>query len=414
MNTPGAYKIPIKQAVAGFLSFILGYFLLPSGLSAQDTINADYFFRNVLRAETPENIFIENNAKFPIIEKYDFRTETDEMDFDRQEYLFRVSPSTGKKRKAQKDIYNHLISQPDFGEQEAQCALKLEAHFDWLDLFYYHQKLVLINDLEMIRRDRKGILENQIQSLQYKPQDVIENEIESSDLMLEKFELNNELDYLYRKHNFIDPIFSFEDFIAIEQLPDALNVETLENTANRREDAYDLALIEKEIQLEEAESRRLFDFVQLRYRGPHSDLLEERFSVGAAFNITNSGNRKLKIEELKLEGKRLEAEMDKDQSSLSEELANEKILLQKDLLFYEYYSEVAQKESDYLNALADQLLLRADFNPLDILDIKERQIEHDLEKLKLAKDLYEQYLEFIYKSEKICSESSMNFLQSSR
>jgi len=172
-----------------------------------------------------------------------------------------------------------------------------------------------------------------------------------------------------------------------------------------------LVLFEKEVNLEQAKKGQILDFVQINYRGPHTDAVKERFSIGAAFNLNNSGSRKLKIEELNLQKQRLAAEMLQDQSILADGLASIQLNIQKDIAFYNYFTEVVGKERKYLNDLVDQLLNKSDFNPLHILNIKERQLQNETEKLKLTRDLFEQYLEFLYKSERICSELAQNFLQ---
>lgn len=393
-------------------SFFVALFSLCFSLSvsARDTLRGDDFFNQVLKNTLPDYFTIADDVNFPLIEKYEIRTETDEMEFERQEYGFRVSPSTRQKRKAQKDIYNHLINKPDFEREEIKCANKIEANIDWLYLYYYHRKLALITDLEVIYRDRQVVLQQELGSLQYQYKNIIEHEIDRNDLALDKFDVENELDYLYRKYDLLQPVISFEGFIAVAQLPDGLNGSSA-NTINKAEDFYDLAQIEKEISLEKAEKRQVLDFVQFNYRGPHEKFLNERFSIGAAFNLNNSGSRKLKIGELKLQKQRLGVEMQQDQFVLEEELARMELNIQKGIAYYNYFTEVTEKEREYLKALVDQLLSHSNFDPLHVLDVKERQLQNELEKLKLERELYEQYLEYIYQSESVCEESRLNFLQ---
>jgi len=400
---------------AGRISFSLGLLFLGFSLSvsAQDTLRADDFFQKVLRNALSDNYTIANEVKFPLIEKYEIRTETDEMEFARQEYGFRISPSTRQKRNAQTDIYNHLVNKPDFEGEEIECTSKIEANIDWLYLFYYHRKLALMKDLEAIYRDRQVILEQELGSLQYQHKNIIEHEIDRNDLALEKFDAQNELDYLYRKYDLMQPVISFEGFIPVVQLPDGLNIGSRANTISEAKNTYDLTQIEKEIGLEKAEKRQVLDFVQFNYRGPHADTFKERFSIGAAFNLNNSGSRKLKIEELKLQKQRLEVEMQQDQSVLAEELADTELDIQKGIAYYNYFTEVTRKEQEYLKALVDQLLSHSNFDPLHVLDIKERQLQNELEKLKLERELYEQYLEVLYQSERVCTEPALNFLQNS-
>jgi hypothetical protein len=393
------------------LKYSLSLILLPLPvlISAQDTINADLFFK----LASVKSYYPEVNAKdikFPLIESYEFRTETDEFNFERQEYLFRVSPSTKKKREAQKDIYSHLVNRPDFRAEENRCDLLIEMHLDWLDLHYNHKKLAIAEDLEVIYIDRKKILEQKIQTLEYNTNHVIDYEVESNKLALEKFDLRNDLDHLNRKYGLTDPVFSFHGFISVSDLRIFQDGDSLYYTPDAHEDVYDLEMIEKELNLEEAEIRQYFDFAQLRYQGPHADPFRERLSITAAFKLPNAGNQKLKIEELILEKKRLQAKMHLDRETLENELRARKLDLERDIAYFNFYVEIMNKEAAYLDDLGEQLKLRSDLNPMDFLEIQERKLKNDLEMLKLSNDIIERYLKLYYESGAMCAAPDRNWL----
>ena len=68
------------------------------------------------------------------------------------------------------------------------------------------------------------------------------------------------------------------------------------------------------------------------------------------------------------------------------------------------------KEGDYLEGLASQIQRRADFDPMDVLDIRERQLKNAWESNALSMELYEQYLEMVYLAGRVCSESNRFWL----
>ncbi len=401
-----------KYSPLYIISCVASLFLLCfPHLIAQDTIRAEHFFSRALGDSTVESITNKSKVKFPIIEEYNLRSETSDFDFGKQEYSFRIYPNNRYKRRAQKDIYKHLNSMPDFEAEEKQCEQKLEANADWLNLFFWNNKLSLIEELEIIYSDKELILENKLRSLQASSKDIIEYNKDKNDLALLKFENQNELEYLYNKYGFESTLFSFDDFIRVSQIPEAINKEeSFWSGSNVKENEFDLALIEKELALEKAENNQFFDFAQLRYQGPHSDIIQERLSIGVGVKLSTSGSSKLKMEELKLDKLRLEAKVINEGAALEKKLSDLNLELKKELSYYNFYSQLIDEEAAYQDILSENLLLHSDFNPLDILKIKERKIKNQIEKIQLARDIYELYLEFSYKSGKICIDSQKNVL----
>ena len=94
--------------------------LLPAFSHAQPTIDADYFFSNAIDQIDLYVSFDTYRTYVPWIEKYELRTETRDLALNNQEYTFRVSPSTFKIRKAQKDLLRLRNNAPDFQYQENQ------------------------------------------------------------------------------------------------------------------------------------------------------------------------------------------------------------------------------------------------------------------------------------------------------
>ena len=391
--------------------FMLLLLLSPKELHAQDTLTAQLFFSRALGTVSSTTPMPKSVVKFPLIEEYDLRTETRDFDLEKQEYTFRVHPTSTRMRRAQADMLQHLNSRPDFAAQKDYCERKLDANRDWLDLYYWQTNQALLTELAVIYQDRQTLFTSEINTLQVSSKDLIDQRIQTSNLALAKFESDNEVSYLLDKYDFNPTGFSFNNFLPVDQIALRLNGVPVANVKPPPKTVYDLAMIEKELALEEAEKGQLFDFAQIRYRGPHADDWQERFSIGAAMSLSNSGNRKLKMEELKLERHRLENEVIQEAQGIVAEVSDIELKLQKQVAYYEFYAQTIFEEAAYLDQLAENLLRSATLNPLRILDIKERQIRNQMEQLQLARDIYERYLDWEFEAGNVCTETSLNLLE---
>ena len=118
----------------------------------------------------------------------------------------------------------------------------------------------------------------------------------------------------------------------------------------------------------------------------------ERFSVGLAFQLPNSGGKKLKIRELELEGlairKEISATTAGDKADYEKRVAAWKI----DFEHFNFMAETYQQERREMLRIGDQLKKTQGFNPLPLLDIEERSLKNDLRLLVIKADLYQDYL----------------------
>jgi len=160
-------------------------------------------------------------------------------------------------------------------------------------------------------------------------------------------------------------------------------------------------IVEREEALEQAEQKKLLDFVQVEYRGPHEDLLKERVSLTAAFRLPFSSGRKLKMEEIAIEKEMLQRERlaEKQLNQYKERDTRKKLeLLVQELIFSK---KLYKAQSEKMLAIAQKSsALRGD-NPLFTLYQKEAQIEKKLEVLKLEMSIYAEYLDYLKLTEQL-------------
>ncbi len=395
------------------MRLIIIIIFLPIYAWSQGTIDADDFFRNGLSNYKQTEKQKVENVNFPWINRYEFRTETRDFDFEKQEYTFRLSPSTPSIRNAQKLYYEEMSNAPDFEGDEIYCNQLHNVHTDWLELFIISEHQRLLDDLRTIIEDKQSIYEKMIASYEIDAEEILNLKIEKSDLKINQNILILKQEYLLNKYGITEKNINFGDFVKIETISTLLpSVSDLGKNHNivDNETAYKTLLINKELELETAEKKQLIDFFQVKYNGPHEDPFQERISVGLGFQFFNSGSTKLKMQELKIEQEELRTK--------SERWAKEKLTrltgmlgkLERDIKAYVGYQEIMLEERRELEQLRDNISQSTGTSPLLLLEIEERHISMKMEALSMKEELLEDYLEYLQESEKMCQAIPFNFL----
>ena len=151
------------------MRLIIFCLFIPSICLSQQNINAEQFFKlglsSLEQVEKPSG----GKVNFPWIDQYEFRTETQDFDMNEQEYMIRVSPSTGKIRKAQKALYDELRNAPDVEGQEIYCDLVLSLHIDWLSLYILYEHKKIMDELVLILQDKQAIYEKMAGTYEFDP-----------------------------------------------------------------------------------------------------------------------------------------------------------------------------------------------------------------------------------------------------
>ena len=390
------------------------YILIPYLCFSQPTINAEQFFSQGLTSFEQATTSANENVKFPWIEQYELRTETSDFEFDRQEYTFRVAPSTRKIRNAQQALYNTMKNAPDADGQEIFCDLVLDLHSDWLTLFILNENKKVMDQLAIILADKQTVYEKMVGTLEFDPQKLLRLEIEKSEMEIELNEINQEQKYILDKYNIPNQEIEFGNFATVETI-----TKYLANTSllNQNESAFiDLAtahkqqLLTKEIELESAEKQRILDFAQLKYNGPHSDLVRERISMGLGFQLSTSGNTKLKIQELKIEQEELNRESIRNIQENKENINTIANKLQSDIQIYYHFQKTIEDERIQLQKLSSKIAQKEGLSPLFLLDIEERYLSMQIKSLNIKEDLLNEFLKYLHQSNKMCQTDFVNYL----
>lgn len=391
------------------------YLLLPSICFSQSSIDAEQFFdlgrSQFEQTEKPEL----EPLYFPWINQYELRTESRDFDLASQEYTFRLSPSTGKIRKAQKAYYEQMKNAPDFEGQENYCDLLLSLHVDWLALFILQEQKNVKDELVAILDDQQTIYERMVGTLEFDPQKLIKLQTDRSDSKIGINKLVLKQAALLNKYNLQNQDIDFVGFATIESISKNLERATLysinpvELMDLKTEHKKQLLL--KEIELESAEKKQLIDFAQIKYTGPHSDALQERLSVGLGFQISNAGSDKLKMQKLQLEKEELNRKSEWDVQEKKEKLNMLEYGLRQDIQAYFDFQDIREEERGQLQNLGEKIAQKEGVSPLFLLEIAERNLSMKDKSLNKKEDLFKSYLKYLQQSGDMCQSDFINYLK---
>ena len=354
----------------------------------------DDFFQNRLSELGPTNgtAISDGASDFspPWIEQLTFRTKTDEFDLGRQEYVFRVSPTTPGIRNAQMRSEGLLRRRVAFETNELR--------FDFVDLVYeellerydYGIQLELQRELLLVLRDQERVRRRM----------TLAGEDPENWMRLRRNLINVETEILELESRQNDlrgngAALDWSDFLSLESL--LAYVQQNRPGTDYIAAKYDLEreLVDSEMELETAERRRIFDFLEAEYGGPSADPFRERVSFTASFEINRSGNRQLKLQELAVERDLLErerrVELQLDAYDRAREV--EKIERLVELL------DTSKTRTDAQALLTDRIVAldagREGTSPLLALYQREQRIKSALRHQEMEMDIYRAYLDYL-------------------
>jgi len=379
---------------------------------AQATLSISDYIQN--RVETldnlPESSYTNQQFSAGWIDGMDIRTETDEFDFDRQRYLFRFSPNTPKIRQAQTNL--HQLYQKKAGLKNSLLRKDfIEIAYEEVLVFYEaFRKLSIKEELLTVLQDQEKVWEKLSQVSKEIPKDWLEIQEDIAQLEIDIYKETN----ILKSWQAQGETLNWENLIPAENILNQLRNDA-KNHFHLQARAYDVEnlIVEREEELEKAEQKKLLDFLQVEYRGPHEDLLKERVSLTAAFRLPFSSGRKLKMEEIAIEKEMLQRERlaEKQLNQYEERDIRKKLeLLVQELIFSK---KLYAAQSKKMLAIAQKSsALRGD-NPLFTLYQKEAQIEKTLEVLKLEMAIYGEYLDYLKLTEQLFADSAYDLLSNS-
>jgi len=379
-----------------------------------DHINSSKFLSQTFVIAEQSPVIENQSIRFPWIEQYDIRTETRDLDFEKQEYTLRLDPSSRKKRNAYKALYQMYTTNPDLRAADFQNEDIYNAYRNWITLYFIEKRNLISEELRILYADKALLSDRKLNASEISFKELIDIELSNTDLEIKSFDDALLTDFFLAKYAMENKLLDFTDMISIEEV--LLTVESMvaaESGSELEKYNYDQEIINREIAIEKAEGKHYFDFLQFKYQGPHDDLLAERFSIGMGAEIPNTGSRKLKIEELKLKQLELERDYENDKQEVNIAMSETKAEIILEIKSFMFKKEVRIQQAKRLEVIGQKVQTQEGYDPEILLDIKEKKLKSSLNLLDLEESIYEDYIKLLAESLQLFKQPFQNHLISS-
>ncbi len=257
--------------------------------------------------------FLKNTPhELPLINRWEFRTQTHDLDLTEQRISFRVRPNSRKERHNQRQLHFSTIQYHQEVTRKVLLKGVQQRYNTCLTLLFAKRRKQLMMDLEIVY-GKLSILYEQNGDFD----EMMDAEEAQEAIALELFDYEQIIGRSIRKTKyFLNNKTPFEiivtDFITISDVKERITtinpnefitnpiLSSLENEIN---------LVEKELAVETAKQKKWLNFAQFRYGGSNSFTpFRETFSIAFAFYLPTKGNNILKKNKLELD--RIAAEND--------------------------------------------------------------------------------------------------------
>ncbi|MFK7923556.1 MAG: hypothetical protein AB8H47_16450 [Bacteroidia bacterium] len=272
-------------------------------LSIQDSVAAQQLIQDNLRFLTVEK------QNLALINELEFRTETDELDLSRQEYMMRLGLTNRKSRRAQDAITQNHIQYYQLQSQavaETELINRYELILAWQkaqskSAYLAASKPLLVDQKTVYQRLLEGSLDLDIKDLLKVESELQALEREQLQLRLTQESIARQL--LGSNQSSNDPSLDSANWISLSTMSFVLDkVKSLpnENLAIAIQQS-ELDYEQLNLALEKAESSQVLDFVQLKYSGREAQTIQQEFSLGIGISIPTKASSRQKLNEAQLD-----------------------------------------------------------------------------------------------------------------
>ena len=360
--------------------------------------------------------FLNENAKgMPLIDNYEFRTETDEMELARQRYQIRFQFNSSEERKAynqillaNKDKYNWLQSKYQLDKVEERYKNIIDLYFNQRELEIKIQELDLLNDKKVVlerllNNDNPGAVG-----------DWISNENELLELRSDSLELELRRKQIAQKIFLSDrtaPELDGSDWIGVEDMQRVVD-DVLDDESAHPDDGLVVAeenMANAEYQLEIAQGNKWLEFAQIEYQSDPDINFQREVSLGTSIIIPHKNNNRTRKNETALELLEKSYETYQEREERKNDLLQEEALFRDQIIQFEDFRslrEGQQMESMYDSYESQQLV-----SPLVLIDIRKLILSQMDKQLNLEKDIYNTYINILTLKAAFLANPEKNYLK---
>lgn len=393
-----------------------------SHLVCQDSLTVDQFLQNYNHEASVEYMqrkithLNDLSYRLPLIEKVEFRTETNNFDLQQQEYLIRVTPNSIKNRKTQGQ-YHETVQHMAQMELEYTKSKELRERYELMVELYYskaflashRQHQVLHNDKVTLLRRSSSLPGFDILELINAEDRAQENLHSILDLENKIFTLEKTIKKMHQTN--LSVSFSGFRFVTMEGIKDLMVA--VSSNAILSHTALDLLSAETyktmlEYEWETAKSKFSLGYVQAQYGYSPGDPFRKNFSIGLGFDIPLKSTGRLDLNEIQV--KILESEneyfqmrnqIEENIFTLEQKLNN--LISRHDLVT----SHLKDSQAEF--ALQEYSKI-AEASPRALLQLRENTLKKQLLLQELEREIYMTFVEFLDLTGTISQQPETNLL----
>lgn len=372
----------------------------------------------VVNLKNRELDFLQNtNFELPLVDELEFRTETDEFVWRRQEYLLRMS-FNGYQKHLKQDLFHHsLIASEESEKQFLLHQQLLRKYIQLVNYVFQKRELAHLEKEKLVLKDQIYVMRKLgASSTELDLDDLVDAENDLFDLESDELELNGDLSTL-RKAFSVDlktnaPIeIDTTNFIEISILQSTLPSIFTNNDKHPKiiQQQRNIDQVISEYALEEAENKQIIDFVQLKYTGARKSMnFGEEWSIGAGLRIPTKGTNRLKLNELELERIEEENQLQLYQIQLAERI--QKAQNKLNILFDQHDLIQSQLKNSQASYVLEKLNTTTPKNTLVLLQIQEGVLKRQKRLLGIEYNIFRSYLDLLDLTGKVSEIPLRNYL----
>jgi len=393
--------------------------VLPSFAKAQVSMEdflVDALNEPAIRTTIQQNTFLNTKAfRMAPIKQLQFRTESNQLDPNRQEYALRLNPANPWEMKRNNEYfksYQELIALDRDRLLKESLINRYEAIIGWL---YYHELRVLKEEDKNLTEKMLGILEGQRFSVYFDADeyvdlkmDEVEKGIELENVLFEIDKQRKQAEFLYEPAK-TSPIEWKESLvISIEKLE--LKVDSL---LTQKANGGEVAFMEKKIDLANSEwqlekTNINVGYLQAQYQQFREEQGRKPWNIALGVTIPVFNPNKGDMAKRKMDV--IEAQGDLDQAKVEQqarrELAYRKIKSQ----ISRYRNIINMMQELDAGKLAGTLQQMSDNNPTVTIRLRSKLVKLTSMAARLKHEIYLSYIEFLGYSEVLQQLPLVNYL----
>jgi len=357
--------------------------------------------------------FLKNTThQLPIINRWEIRTQTHDLDLSEQRFTFRVRPNSRKERVGQQQLHLSTI-QLYQEESRAELLEVLQNRYNvCLTLLFAQERKRILQALASVYKEWSLLQEGQLNF-----SELIDAEELQQVYLLQLFDYEQVVVRAVRKvQYFIEEQSTVKlkrnDFITINILKERISkVNPLEPLTNPSLSLLEqeINVLDKEMDFTIAKQKKWFSFAQVRYGGRDVfNPFRETFNVALAFQLPVQGNTILKINQLALEKIEAENEWGKNYYQMEKERKN---LLREISKFLEKYENLTQNLVAVQDKMANSYSVKqADDYEVLSLKIRAHLLKKKLRLHRLEEKIYQTYIDWLAVTGKMIELPLVNYL----